>query len=351
MPKFNTINDLETPSILIDLDIMEANISRIQQRCNQLTLRLRPHTKTHKIPALAKIQLETGAQGIACQKVSEAEVFADAGFDDIQLPYNIVGKRKTQRLAQLAKRCQISVTVDSIAVVDGIVSALRENEARLAMLIELVTEGKRTGIHSDDAITLAQHILKHEDCVDFAGIMAYPSTAQTSIMLHESLEKFTEAEIDVPMVSGGGSGALEDENAVTELDEVRMGTYIFYDWRSVNRGWATIDNCAMRVRASVVSANEPDRVILDSGSKTLTSETIDDRHGYILESPEARIYKLNEEHAYVDFTGLDMPKVGDILHIVPVHTCTVTNLHNQIYGIRGENIEATYDVATRGLVW
>ena len=182
--------------------------------------------------------------------------------------------------------------------------------------------------------------------------MAYPCKAETSILIRESLEKFKEAGINIPFVSGGSSGAIHDEQAVTELDEVRMGTYIFSDWRSVTMGWASLDDCAMTVRASVVSANEANRVILDSGSKTLAADNIDGLHGYIIEAPRAKIYKLNEEHAYVDFTDCDaMPAVGDILHIIPVHTCVVTNLHNQVFGVRGETIETVYPVSARGLVW
>lgn len=349
---FTHIDELETPSILIDLDIVEANISQAQARCNELNLHLRPHIKTHKMPEFARMQVDAGAKGIACQKVSEAEIFADAGFDDIQIPYNIVGERKTARLAELTKRCNLTVTVDSAAVVDGIVSALRKAETRISVLIELVTQGKRTGIDIEGAIALAKYIIQHDDCLDFAGIMAYPCKAETSILIRETLEKFKEADIDVPFVSGGSSGAIHDEKAITELDEVRMGTYIFSDWRSVTLGWSNLDDCAMRVRVSVVSANEASRVILDSGSKTLAADNIDGIHGHIVEAPDAKIYKLNEEHAHVDFTDCDtMPAVGDILHIIPVHTCVVTNLHNQVFGVRGEKIEKVYPVSARGLVW
>jgi len=349
---FTHIDELETPSVLIDLDIVESNITRIQERCNELNLRLRPHIKTHKMPLFAQMQVNAGAQGIACQKVSEAEVFADAGFSDIQIPYNIIGKRKTARLAELAKRCQISMTIDSIAVAEGLVEALRSVGAKIAVLVDLVTPRRRTGIDIDGALELAKFILSNEDCFEFQGVAVYPCSAESSQIIRQCRAKFADAGIEIPFVSGGGSGAIHDPLAHTELDEVRMGTYIFYDWRSVTLGWATIDDCAMRVRASVISANDADRVILDSGSKTLSSDNIDGQYGYILEAPEARIYQLNEEHAYVDFTECEtMPQVGDILHILPVHTCVVTNLHNQVYGVRGEAIETIYDVAARGLVW
>lgn len=349
---FTHIHELETPSVLIDLDIVEANIARTQARCDELGLRLRPHIKTHKMPEFAQMQVDAGAQGIACQKVSEAEIFVDAGFNDIQIPYNIVGERKVARLVELAKRCKISVTVDSVAVVDGIAKTAREQGVRIAVLIELVTQGRRTGIDIAGSIALAKYIQNQSDCLDFAGIMAYPVKAETSEMLRGCLQVFKDAGIDVPLVSGGSSGAIHDEQAVTELDEIRMGNYIFYDWRGVTDGWATQENCAMTVRVSVVSANESDRVILDGGSKTLSSDNIDGMYGHVVESPDARIYKLNEEHAYVDFSDCDsVPAVGDILHIIPVHSCVVTNLHNQVFGVRGDTIETVYSVSARGLVW
>ena len=120
----------------------------------------------------------------------------------------------------------------------------------------------------------------------------------------------------------------------------------------LNHDWATFNDCAMRIRATVVSANEQSRVILDSGSKTVNAETVDGLYGYIVEFPKARLHQVNEEHGYVDFTDCGtVPSVGDTVHIIPVHTCVVTNLHNQIYGVRADNIEHIWDVSARGLVW
>lgn len=348
---FETIHDLETPSVLIDLDLMEANIAVMQSRCDALGINFRPHIKTHKIPDIARRQLEAGAKGIACQKVSEAEVFADASFDDVQIPYNIVGARKTRRLAELAKRAKMTVTVDSRPVIDGIAAAAQAVGATIHMMVELVSLGQRTGTTPADALALAQHI-QTTDNLYFSGLMIYPSDAAIRPRLLETLALLEAAGIAVEQVSGGGSGAISDMHLLPELTEMRVGTCIFWDWNSVSAGYAGFDDCAMRVRASVVSANEPSRVILDSGSKSIQSETIDGQFGYIAEHPEARLYKVNEEHGYVDFSDCDStPSVGDILHIVPVHTCVVTNLHNQLYGVRGDAIEVVWDVAARGLVW
>ena len=348
---FETIHDLETPSVLIDLDLMEANIATMQRKCDALGIAFRPHIKTHKIPDIARRQLDAGATGIACQKVSEAEVFADAGFADIQIPYNIVGARKTRRLAALAKRATVTVTVDSRAVIDGIAAAAQGVGATIHMLVELVSLGQRTGTTPEAALALAKHI-RASDNLRFAGVMIYPSDAAVRPRLLETLALLEAADIPVETISGGGSGAVSDMHLLPELTEMRVGTCIFWDWNSVSAGYAGFENCAMRVRASVVSANEPTRVILDSGSKTIQSETVDGQFGYIAEYPQAQIYKVNEEHGYVDFSAFESaPQVGEIVHIIPVHTCVITNLHNQLYGLRGERIEVVWDVAARGLVW
>ena len=348
---FETIHDLETPSVLIDLDLMEANIAAMQAKCDALGIAFRPHIKTHKIPDIARRQLDAGATGIACQKVSEAEVFADAGFDDIQLPYNIVGARKTRRLAALAKRAKVTVTVDSQPVIDGIAEAAQAAGVTIHMLVELVSLGQRTGTTPQAALALAKQI-QATDNLHFAGVMIYPSDAAIQPRLLETLALLYAADIAVEQVSGGGSGAINDMRMLPELTEMRVGTCIFWDWNSVSAGYTGFDNCAMRVRSSVVSANEPKRVILDSGSKSIHSETIEGQFGYIVEYPAARLYKVNEEHGYVDFSAAQaMPQVGEIVHIIPVHTCVVTNLHNQLYGVRGDQIEVVWDVAARGLVW
>ncbi len=348
---FATVQDLETPSVLIDLDLMEANIAEMQSKCDALGIAFRPHIKTHKIPAIARRQLDAGATGIACQKVSEAEVFADAGFDDIQIPYNIVGARKTRRLAELAKRAKVTVTVDSQPVIDGIAAAAQAVGATIYMMVELVSLGQRTGTTPEAALAHAQRILAAEN-LSFAGLMIYPSDAAIRPRLQQTLALLEAAGIPVEQVSGGGSGAISDMRVLPELTEMRVGTNVFWDWNSVSAGYAGFDKCAMRVRASVVSANEPGRVILDSGSKSIQSETIEGQFGYIVEHPAARIYKVNEEHGYVDFSACAAtPAVGDSLHIIPVHTCVVTNLHNQLFGVRGDHIEVVWDVAARGLVW
>jgi len=337
--------------VIIDMARMERNIAAMQQHCDALGLRFRPHIKTHKIPDIARRQLAAGATGIACQKVSEAEVFAAAGIRDIQIPYNIVGARKTRRLAALARQAQLSVTVDSQAVLDGIAAAAQSAAVDIDVLVELVSLGQRTGTSPADAVALARQIYASER-LHFAGLMIYPSNVAIQPRLRATMDLLQSAGIPVRVVSGGGSGAIHDARSLPELTELRVGTYIFWDWNSVAAGYCSFEDCAMRIRTTVVSAQEPSRIILDGGSKTLHSESVDGCYGWIVEYPRARLHKVNEEHGYVDCSACDsLPAVGDILHIVPVHTCVVSNLHDRLYGARGETIEQVWEVAARGMVW
>lgn len=345
------VSDLETPSVLIDLDRVERNIRGMQAACDQLGVQFRPHIKTHKIPAIAQMQLDAGAVGIACQKTSEAAVFLEAGFTDIQIPYNVVGVAKTSRLAAMARHATITVTADSAPVIDGLAAAATEAGVTLNVMVEIVGPNDRTGAAPADVVALAQRV-QAADGLAFAGVMIYPSTPDVRPRLQAALRALADHALPVTTVSGGGFGALATAHELPELTELRIGTYVFGDWRSVAQGWATPDQCAMTVRASVISANDPARVILDSGSKTLAADSHDGLHGAIVEYPTARLHRVNEEHGFVDMTACErLPAVGDVVHVIPIHTCVVTNLHDKVYGVRGDKVLQVYEVAARGRVW
>jgi D-serine deaminase-like pyridoxal phosphate-dependent protein len=347
-----TIHDLETPSVLIDLDRMENNIARMQGYCDHYGLKFRPHIKTHKIPAIARLQLAAGAVGIACQKLTEAQVFIDAGgINDIQIPYNIVGPQKTARLADMSLYNRITVSADHPSVVRGLSEAAAAANVTIRVMVDLETEIERTGTSPAEAVELARQI-DADDHLHFAGVLVYPSNPSIRPRLQELLDGLHRSGIGVDSVSGGGTGAALTAHEVPELTELRVGTYVFNDWNTVTAGWADVDDCAMIVMSTVVSRPSTDRAILDSGSKTLAADRVADGHGCILQYPEARIYKLNEEHAFVDFSACDeRPVIGERVSIVPVHTCVVTNLHNAVYGVRSETIEEVWEVAARGKVW
>lgn len=346
-----TIHDLETPSVLIDMARMERNIARMQNYCNEHGLAFRPHIKTHKIPDIARMQLDAGAVGIACQKLTEAQVFIDAGFQDVQIPYNILGPKKTARLADMSLYNRVTVSADHPAVVRGLSQAAESRGITIRVMADLATEIERTGAKPAQVIELSKQI-DADDNLHFAGIFLYPSYPSIRPDLQEVLDGLHRAGIGVDSVSGGGTGAAFVSHEVPELTEIRVGTYVFNDMNTVVAGWADIEDCAMTVMATVVNRPTETRAILDSGSKTLAADRVADGHGFILQYPDARIYKLNEEHAFVDLSLCDQkPEIGERVEVVPVHTCVVTNLHNQIYGVRGEEVEHVWPVAARGLVW
>lgn len=342
--------DLQTPALIIDLDRMERNIAQMQARCDAAGIKFRPHIKTHKNPQIARAQLDAGAVGIACQKVSEAQVFAAAGFNDILIPYNIVGEAKTAALMTLAQFNRITVSADSLEVVHGLSLAAAKDDTSLRVLVDLETTMRRTGATPYEVLKIAQAI-EGDACLHFAGLMLYPSTLAERPMLLEALKLLDSVGLGVDVVSGGGIGAAREMADFPELTEIRVGTYVFNDWTTLQRGWCVPEDIALTIAATVISVH-PERVILDCGSKTLSESVFDGVHGALLEYPEARIYKLSEEHAFVDIRACENPpRFGDRVHIIPAHVCVAVNLSDVMFGVRDQEVEAEMAVAARGRVW
>jgi D-serine deaminase-like pyridoxal phosphate-dependent protein len=350
-----SIHDLDTPAVTVDLDVVERNIARAQEALSRHGVGNRPHIKTHKIPALAKMQMEAGAIGITCQKIGEVEVFADAGVaDDILLTYNILGEAKTERLAALIRRLKrLAVVLDNETVARGLSEAARRHDVDIRFLVECDAGGGRNGVQTpQDALDLAQTAMRLPR-MQFEGLMTYPNKLPgTRQFLERALQLFGGAGIPVPVISGGGTPAIADVGEMPMLTEHRAGTYIYNDRMMVAAGAATFDDCAMRIRATVVSRPTDARAVLDTGSKVLTSDLRGvDGYGYILEYPEAIIANLSEEHGVVDLSRCPArPKVGEVVHVIPNHCCVVTNMMDEVYGVRNGEVEVVWPVAARGKV-
>jgi len=345
-----TLNDLDTPALTVDLDVMEANLARLQNYCNAHGLGLRPHIKTHKIPALAHKQLALGAVGIACQKLGEAEVMADAGITDILIPYNLVGQRKLERLAVLTRRARLTVAVDSAEVARPMAEHLAGEGVEAGAVIELTSELNRCGVtDTRTAAALAREIAGGRG-LRFRGVMVYPSSAKSMPLVSETLAALRAEGLAAEMVSGGGSPTAYRSHEFPGLTEIRVGTYIFNDWSYVRDGVCTLEQCALKVITTVVSTPAPERAIIDGGSKTFSSD-MGVPMGHVIEYPPAVIYKMNEEHGFVDVSKCPRkPKVGERLTVIPNHACGMMNMHDEVYGIRGDTIEAVWKVAARGRV-
>ena len=349
------IAELDTPVVTIRLDVMEANIRRVQARLSTLGVGNRPHIKTHKIPAIGKQQMAAGAMGITCQKLGEVEVFADAGVaDDVLLSYNILGAAKAERLMAANRRIKrLTVSLDNEVVARGLSEAAERAGQDLRFVVECDTGMGRTGVQTPtQAFELARTAMRLPR-LQFQGIMTFPSKdPDTGVFFGAALGLFREAGIPVPMVSGGGTPALATVERFPMLTEHRAGTCVFNDAMVVSTGTAGWDDCAMRVRATVVSRPTPERAVLDAGSKVLTSDQYFMKgFGHVMEYPEAAVIHLSEEHAVVDLTACpERPKVGDVVQVVPNHCCVVSNMVDELHGVRGETVEVVWPVAARGRV-
>jgi D-serine deaminase-like pyridoxal phosphate-dependent protein len=347
------IEDLDTPALIVDLDVVERNATRMQARCDELGVALRPHIKTHKLPSLAHLQVRTGAAGIACQKLGEAEVMAAAGLDDILMTYPLVGARKAARFAALAREVTMAAVGDSELVARGLSAALAEAGAEAAFLVECDTGYGRTGVQTPEAAVELGALAHALPGLRFAGFMTYPTMPEAGDWLGAAVEAATARGLEVSWVSGGGTPAARWQ-ALTDapvITEVRAGTYLYADRMCLADGSAALEDCALHVRATVVSRPAPDRAILDTGSKALTSDTAPglDGFGQLLEYPAARVPQLNEEHGYVDLSACDeRPEVGDVVTVVPNHACGTTNMYDEVVAHRGGDVVATWRLAARG---
>jgi D-serine deaminase-like pyridoxal phosphate-dependent protein len=349
-----SIDDLDTPAVLVDLDRVEANLRRAQAYADAHRLKLRPHIKTHKIPAFARRQVALGAIGITCQKLGEAEVMADHGLDDILLTFNILGSVKTARLAALARRVRLSVTLDNPVVAEGLDAAMRAAGLRLDVLVECDTGGRRCGVTTPaDAVVLARQMAACPG-LRFMGLMTYPAVGGTAAVrdwLAEAIAALTHAGLPPGIVSTGGTPDLYRAHEVAHATEHRPGTYIYSD-RYQAQHVGGLEDCALRILATVISRPAVGRAILDAGSKTLAADTLGlDGHGHIVEYPELALAKLSEEHGHVEgAAGGRWPQIGERVTIIPDHACAVSNLHDRVYGVRGGRIERVFEVAARGRV-
>ncbi len=349
------IQDLDTPVVLIDIDRVEANLKRAQDYADTHGVKLRPHIKTHKLPQFAKRQMELGAIGITCQKIGEAEVMADAGITDIFLPYNILGEPKLKRLLALAKRTSIKVTADSATTIDGYSKTFAGSGITLPVLVECDSGGGRVGVQTpEDALTLAKRIADSQG-LRFAGLMTYPAKGtvkQANAWLERATALLNEAGLPPETVSTGGTPDIWHSEQNRAATEYRPGTYIYLDRFQVQEGVGSFDDCALTVLATVVSRPTDTRAVLDTGSKSLTSDTLGlQGFGRIVEYPDAAIVSLSEEHGVVDLgRPNERPKVGEMVRIIPNHVCPVSNLFDEVTLVRADDVIETVPVAARGKV-
>lgn len=349
------ISDLDTPCVIINQKIVTNNINNIQQFFDGTHLKSRPHIKTHKLPKFAFMQLKAGAVGITCQKISEAEVFADAGIKDIFITYNILGDFKLNRLAKLAKRVKIKVVADSKYVVDGLAKQFAGINSNIDILVECDTGMGRCGVQSPEAAAELAQYINEKNGASFCGLMVYPAQNQWDV-----LEAFCAKAKSICFdtighcntISIGGTPFMRGAGAVKSATEHRAGTYIYNDRSLLERGECKVSDCALTVLTQIVSRPTENKGIIDAGSKGLTSDLIGlINYGYVKEYPNAKIIGLSEEHGQIDFSDCDKkPVVGEKINIIPNHVCPVTNLYDQVYIYENDEVIEILSVDARGKV-
>ncbi|WP_114943062.1 D-TA family PLP-dependent enzyme [Microvirga calopogonii] len=342
-----------TPAVVIDLDVVERNIARLQALCDAAGVANRPHIKTHKSPVIAAMQRDAGARGITCQKLGEAEIMAGNGHDDILISYNILGEEKLNRLGRLLSHAKVTVAADNPVVVAGLPQAAAIAGRDLDVVVECDTGRKRAGVETvAEAVALARDIASRPG-LSFAGFMLYPpenAMAETQAFLDAATAGVRELGLEPRIVSSGGTPNLVNLGKIKGVTEHRAGTSVFNDRMMLAAGVAQLEDCALTVYATVVSRAGPERGIVDSGSKTLTSDTGGlEGHGLILEHPQAKIARFAEEHGFLDLSACnDRPSIGDVVRIVPNHVCVVVNMVDRLVTVRGDRIVGELPVAARG---
>ena len=358
------VSELDTPAIVIDLDIMERNLRKVADYARNYDLRLRPHTKTHKIPALGRKQLDLGAAGLTVAKVSEAVVMLNANPPDLLVAYPIVGRKKLERLVQVASKTNVTVSLDSLFVARQLSDAAREAQAEIGVLAEVDAGLGRVGVPPADLVTLVQGIdrlprLRYEGIAFYPGHIklmdeeGHEALKRVGELIDGLLRDLRQAGLPPRIVSGGSTPALFYSHEIPGLNEIRPGTYIFNDRNTVLCGSCTFDECAASIHATIVSTAKAGQIIIDGGSKTFSSDRPtagnEVSFGHIVDASQAVFGKMNEEHGYVDIrrTGCEF-NVGDRVRVIPNHICVAMNLHECVYGARAGVVEEVWRVEGRG---
>lgn len=365
------LEQLETPCIVIDMAKTKDNIAKMQQEADACGCRLRPHIKTHKMPLFARMQLEQGAAGITCAKVSEAEVMADAGADDIFIAYPMVGGFRVRRVIALAKRVKrLIIGVDSLEAALPLNEAAGEAGLLLELRLEVDTGAKRTGVLRKQAAALAVELSKLSH-VSLTGIYTFKSLVfqdeptedpqaaakEEGELMEQIAGDIRNTGVSIEEISAGSTPTGIWVAKSGKVNEIRPGTYIFKDFMLCKERSADMEEIAVRIYTTVVSTPDKKYAVIDGGTKTFPMDILLDSAPYyypgyaLVEGNEdLELRRLNEEHGILTSkrgdTGL---KVGDKICLIPIHVCTAVNMQNQVYLFDGTCLKQE-KVAARGML-
>jgi len=363
--RLRSVEDLPTPAVLVDLEVLERNLARMADRARAAGVKLRPHAKTHKVVEIGRMQVAFGAAGLSLAKVGEAEVFADAGLRDLFLAYPTVGVDRARRLLALSDKARLAVGTDSVEGARTLSDVFRAARRRLDVLLKIDCGFHRVGVSPESALETARALsdlpgIRLRGIFTHAGqaYLAEQSEAVAEIGRAEGAavagvaEELRAAGLPVEEVSVGSTPTAANAIRVPGVTECRPGNYVFHDGSQVALGTCAREDCAMTVAATVISVPATDRAVVDAGSKTMSSDALRPRpggYGQVL-GCASRLERLSEEHGVVKVEAGDRFRVGQRVAILPNHACVVSNLHDRVYGVRAGAVEAEWRVAARGRV-
>jgi D-serine deaminase-like pyridoxal phosphate-dependent protein len=363
MPQLGcSIDDLDTPALCIDLEALESNIGMMAARCREHGMGWRPHSKAHKSPDIARLELAAGALGVTCAKLGEAEVMAAAGITDILIANQIVGPEKMRRLVKLCCVARPIVAVDDWAQIRPMSEAVNANGVRLRVLIEVDIGMHRAGAApGEPTIRLAEQIMRLPG-LEFAGIMGYEghllqledeeekqreirAAMQTLVDQRDALRR---AGMPCPIVSAGGTGSYATTIACPGITELQAGGLIFMDAFYRHRCQVRDFQFALKLITTVVSRPTRERAIIDAGRKT---HYMDSHPPLIIGREDIRFVRLSAEHGQLELdpTAQDL-RVGDRLEFIPGYSDFTTVMHDEFYGLRDGKLEVIWPLLGRGKI-
>jgi len=359
------IADLETPVVIVDVDRVERNIAAMADRARAAGVKLRPHAKTHKSPDIARRQRDAGAAGLSVAKTSEAEIFVNAGFDDLFIAFPVVGADKARRLLALADRVRLAVGVDSVEGARTLAGPFHAAGRTLEVMLKVDVGLHRVGVAPESAAGFARRIADlpglrlrgvfthagHSYSGETPAAVAEVARAEGEILAGAAAEIMALG-LGPMEVSVGSTPTARRAMKVSGVTECRPGNYVYHDASQVALGTCGLEDCALTVLATVVSVPAPGRAVLDAGSKTLSTDPLRPHvggHGWVL-GTKSRLARLSEEHGVIDVAPGDAFHVGQRVRVLPNHACVVSNLHDFVTAVRGERVEGHIPIAARGCV-
>ena len=358
----DAFDDIDTPALVLDLDAFERNLARMQDALLGSSMRLRPHAKSHKCPEIALRQIQLGAVGVCCQKVSEAARFVEAGVADVLITNQIVGKKKIDHVLDLAQKARIGVLVDHAEQILALAQASAERQVMLDVYIEVDVGSGRCGVREVSVVQTLAADIEAAPFLRFMGLQCYHGSAQHYRLPEERQAAIVQASaiavemrtaleaigIKVERITGAGTGSSVIERDSGVFNEIQAGSYIFMDadYRKNQPGPKDLAfEHALFIKTAVMSRPTAERAVVDAGLK---ASSVDSGLPTVWQLPGVHYAKASDEHGELKTTQSEVPALGESLLLVPGHCDPTVNLYDDIICYRNGRVEAVWPIAARG---